>query len=216
MNLLRGRAAQWGTALWEAGSDALESYDTFVTEMRKVFDHPVLGSEAATRLFFVTPVCSANYSLDFRVLAAKTGWNEPAFVSFFKRELSDRLLDELASKDEPDSLEELISLVIRLDNRLREREGQRSFSSHRSASSTSSQLPLPLPTPQSSPRESLSRPTWTLRTLPAPEEPMQVGRTRLTPEERQRQFTQQLCLYCSQTGHLISICPVLPKGPALQ
>lgn len=43
---------------------------------------------------------------------------------------------------------------------------------------------------------------------------MQVGRTRLTPEERQHRFNQQLCLYCGQPGHLISTCPVLPKGPA--
>ena len=74
MNLLRGRAVQWGTALWEAGSDALESYDTFVTEMKKVFDHLVQGSEAATRLFSLRQgsQSAANYSIDFRVLAAKT------------------------------------------------------------------------------------------------------------------------------------------------
>lgn len=127
MNLLRGRAAQWGTALWEAGSDALESHDTFVTEMRRVFDHPVQGSEAATRLFSLRQgsQSAANYSIDFRILAAETGWNEPVLVSFFKRGLSDRLVDELASRDEPDSLEELISLVIRLDNWLRERERER-------------------------------------------------------------------------------------------
>ena len=67
MNLLRGRVAQWGTALWETGSDALESHDTFVTEMREVFGLAVQGTEAATRLFSLRQgsQSAANYSIDF-------------------------------------------------------------------------------------------------------------------------------------------------------
>ena len=38
---------------------------------------------------------------------------------------------------------------------------------------------------------------------------MQVGRTRLTPEERQRRFNQQLCLYCGQPGPYLHL-----SGPA--
>lgn len=132
-------------------------------------------------------------------------------MSFFKRGLSDRLQDELASREEPASLEQLISLVIRLDNRLREREREKSSSSRGTVNSTSSQLPYPLPIPQSCPR-----PTWIPRTTPALEEPMQVDRTRLTTKERQRRFNQQLCLHCGQPGHHLSTCPALPKGLARQ
>lgn len=67
MNLLRGKAAQWATALWEAGSGALDSHEIFVTEMRRVFDHSVQGSEAATCLFSLRQgsQSAANYSIDF-------------------------------------------------------------------------------------------------------------------------------------------------------
>ncbi|KAI3355849.1 hypothetical protein L3Q82_004229 [Scortum barcoo] len=36
---------------------------------------------------------------------------------------------------------------------------------------------------------------------------MQIGRTRLTPEERARRRQGNLCLYCGQAGHFISRCP---------
>lgn len=40
------------------------------------------------------------------------------------------------------------------------------------------------------------------------EEPMQIGRTRLTPEERQRRRKEGRCLYCGLLGHFLAACPV--------
>ncbi|KAI3351085.1 hypothetical protein L3Q82_005650 [Scortum barcoo] len=37
--------------------------------------------------------------------------------------------------------------------------------------------------------------------------PMQIGRTRLSPEERACRRQGNLCLYCGQAGHFISRCP---------
>lgn len=85
MNLLRGRAAQWGTALWEGSSSTLNSYASFVEEMKKVFDHPVEGSVAASRLFTLRQgsQSAAEYSIEFRILAAEAGWNEPVLINSF-------------------------------------------------------------------------------------------------------------------------------------
>ncbi|KAI3358945.1 hypothetical protein L3Q82_014740 [Scortum barcoo] len=44
-------------------------------------------------------------------------------------------------------------------------------------------------------------------------EPMHIGRTRLSPEERARRRQGNLCLYCGQAGHFISRCPA--KGHAV-
>lgn len=37
---------------------------------------------------------------------------------------------------------------------------------------------------------------------------MQLGRSRLSPEERERRFRENLCLYCGQSGHRVLFCPL--------
>ena len=41
---------------------------------------------------------------------------------------------------------------------------------------------------------------------------MQLGRSGLTPAERQCRLCQGLCLYCGGRGHCLAICPALQKG----
>ncbi len=214
INLLRGKAGQWATALWESRSGVLDSYGLFCAELRKVFDHPVQGQEASKRLLSLRQGSSsvATYSVDFRILSAESGWEEVALRGVFVQGLSEELKDELATRDEPDSLEELISLAIKIDNRLRERARERS------------RRPKTLATPTPSPRPSLqSFPSPVLnsqRPVSAPpvveEEPMQLGRARLTATERQRRMEMKLCIYCGQAGHFVTSCPQTPKDPAHQ
>ncbi len=42
-------------------------------------------------------------------------------------------------------------------------------------------------------------------------EPMQLGFTHITSEERERRMQNQLCLYCGQAGHMKISCPVRPS-----
>lgn len=55
-------------------------FDEFVSEMKKVFDHPILGRDAAKRLlsFRQGPHSVAEYSVEFRIVAADSGWNSEA------------------------------------------------------------------------------------------------------------------------------------------
>jgi len=46
--------------------------------------------------------------------------------------------------------------------------------------------------------------------LPGNPEPMQLGYTHLTPGERERRAQHHLCMYCGQSGHYKSSCPVRP------
>ncbi|KAF7640739.1 hypothetical protein LDENG_00018860, partial [Lucifuga dentata] len=91
--------------------------------MKKVFDHPVQGKDAAKRLLSLRQGSRsvAEYSIDFRVLAAESGWNEEALQGAYLQGLTEKIKDELAARDDTNSLDSLISLSIRLDNRLRER-----------------------------------------------------------------------------------------------
>ncbi len=46
------------------------------------------------------------------------------------------------------------------------------------------------------------------------QEAMQVGHARISPEERDRRYRQNLCLYCGQAGHVKISCLTRPKQQA--
>lgn len=205
INLLRGKAAKWATALWYSSSPVLASFDSFTCELRKVFDHPVKGREATRRLLALCQGSQsvASFSIEFRILANECGWDESALKGIFVKGLSEQLKDELATRDEPSSLDELIALAIKIDNRLRERSRERADKTRRfsppagpSTIATPS-FPPPTPVPSAPPG--------------GQDEPMQLGRARLDPQERQRRLHHRLCFYCGQPGHFLASCPLKPK-----
>lgn len=79
--------------------------------MRKVFDHPVKGKESTSRLLSLcqgsAPV--SHFAIDFRIIAAESGWDETALQIVFIKGLADNVKDELAAHDETNSFDELIS-----------------------------------------------------------------------------------------------------------
>lgn len=77
----------------------------------------------------------ANSSIQFRILAVNSGWNDAALRVVGLEGLGEELKDELAAQDETPSLASLIALTTRLDSRLRER-----WREGRSRVSSSSQL----------------------------------------------------------------------------
>ncbi|KAI3362832.1 hypothetical protein L3Q82_001874 [Scortum barcoo] len=86
-----------------------------------------VGQEAVKRLLDLRQGSQsvAAYSVDFRILAAASGWDSLALKGIFYKGLAEKIKDELSLRDEPDSLDSLISLAIRIDNRLRERQRER-------------------------------------------------------------------------------------------
>ncbi|KAK3547886.1 hypothetical protein QTP70_000343 [Hemibagrus guttatus] len=71
------------------------------------------GSEAA-----------ADYAIQFRTLAAQSGWNDAALWAVFRTGLNPALQTELACHMEATSLSQFVATAIRLDNlRLQHRVG---------------------------------------------------------------------------------------------
>uniref|UniRef100_A0A672H822 CCHC-type domain-containing protein n=1 Tax=Salarias fasciatus TaxID=181472 RepID=A0A672H822_SALFA len=199
IGLLKGSARAWGTTVWENQSPVCQTYQAFTLEMKKIFDHPVRGREAGDRLTIIRQGSRsvAEFAIEFRILAAECGWNDQALQRVFYRRLQDSLKDELARRDPSPDLDHLISLAIQIDNRIRERQREHFLQPHPPVSTQSEPVNL---------QSSLSDP-----------EPMQIGRARLTPEERGRRHAANVCLYCGHAGHYIAGCPARPaKGRAPQ
>ena len=102
---------------------------TFLTEFKKVFDHPTAGQDVGARL---TSLHQGNrtvaaYSTEFRTLAAGSGWNDTALRSTFRQGLSEGIKDELV-RDKPSTLDDLVSLAIEVDERIQERRRERGAS----------------------------------------------------------------------------------------
>ena len=127
MSLLTGQAAAWSLAVSSQQHELINDFRQFTDEMRRVFDHPVKGRQATSQLLDLQQGNSSvsEYAVNFRILAAESGWNDSALQAIFCKGLAGELKDELAVREECNSFNSLVDLAIRLDNRIRERVRER-------------------------------------------------------------------------------------------
>ncbi len=144
-----------------------------------------------------------DYAIEFRTLAADSGWNQPALGSFYNG-LLETLKDHLAPLDLPAELDALVSLASRIDKHLVERQrGHQYQETHH----------LPFSAAQHS--QVASAETSSMKASSNDNsKPMQIGHTRLTPAERHRQLVEGRCIYCAQLGHFIASCPLKSSLPS--
>lgn len=195
LTLLTGRARDWGMAVWDAKHPCCVTFKSFRTEMIKLFDRSVQGDLAAAELTRLTQGNSSvtDFAIKFRTLAVSSEWNDSAQRAQFLRGLNEHIQDEIASHDLPGSLEGTIDLALRVEARHRQRRARRSL--HHLLSDPSLHVGDDVSSPSISPGE-----------------PMQLGRLRLTAEEKQQRLVNGLCLYCGKPGHKALNCPA--KGSA--
>ncbi len=197
ITLLTGRAREWGTAVWDTGASFCNVFDDFRCEMTRLFDRSVRGDEAASKLARLRQGGRSvtDYAIQFKTLAASCDWNEGALRAMFREGLNFEIQDEIATHELPLDLEGFINLAIRVESRLRLR--QRRLAPRSSWGLEEVQSFKAQPPPQSP--------------LPDPE-PMQLGRLRLSAQERQQRLVQGLCLYCGKQGHYALSCPLKAKA----
>ncbi|KAK3535061.1 hypothetical protein QTP70_002592 [Hemibagrus guttatus] len=193
---LRGQALLWTESLWSQNSPVTQSYAGFVDHFKEVFGKPSWDSSVGEELCRLQQgkLTVPEYALQFRNLAAKSGWNEQALLAAYRQGLNPQVRLHLAAYEDTIGLEQLIQLSIRVTARMQscatEPQDQSPHSTWRDR-----------PTPVSSPEPVL--------------EPMHLGATHLTPAERQRRLTRNLCLYCGAPGHALPECPIRPPLVAL-
>ncbi|KAK3562654.1 hypothetical protein QTP86_003394 [Hemibagrus guttatus] len=186
---LSGKALLWAESLWSQNHPAAQSYSSFIDHFKEVFGKPSWDSSIGEELCKLKQgkMSINEYALQFRTLAAKSGWNEQVLLTSYRQGPDPQV--HLAAYEDTIGLERLIQLSIHVATHmqlcLKEHQGQLSLTTI-----------LDRLDPVSPPE-------------PAPE-PMHLGSSHLTPAERQRRLTQNLCLYCGALGHAISACPIRP------
>lgn len=179
-------------------------------QLKTTFVHAVSEASIARKLLNLRQGrrSVADYLIDFRTAAATAGWSDRALQAVYLQSLNETMKDQLAYRDEPATFEELASLTLRIDNRLRERERERS-----SVRRPSQRFAPVAVAPVAS--RSFANALPPLREESAPE-PMQIGRSCLSLEERERRVCTHACFYCGESNHLVATCPKKLKGVVRQ
>ncbi|KAL0152968.1 hypothetical protein M9458_051721 [Cirrhinus mrigala] len=160
----------------------------FVRQVKLYFDHQKDRFEnISTQIIHAKQGnrTAADYAIEFRTLAAQSGWNDVALKAIFYNSLNVDLQTELACRRENSSFSELVNLTIKIDNLMRQTPRQRiTKGNHRNS-------PICGPAVEQSSVE-----------------PMQLNASRLTEEERTRRRQNHLCFYCGEPGHRSVGCPL--------
>uniref|UniRef100_A0A673JX42 DUF4939 domain-containing protein n=1 Tax=Sinocyclocheilus rhinocerous TaxID=307959 RepID=A0A673JX42_9TELE len=185
MTLLTGRAIDWAAAVWDSDSRLRNSVTYFIQQLREVFEYPHGGKDVSTQLINLTQGnrSAAEFAIEFRTLAAQSGWNDVALKAMFHKSLNCDLQAELACKGEESSFSDFVTLAIRIDNLMRQAPKRRSGK----GGQTNDLTPNPVE-------------------MSSPEEPMQINASRLSESERERRRHQRH-FYCGESGHRSLGCP---------
>ncbi len=95
ISYMSGRAKAWAMAEWDRCSAICNSLPLFVKTFTQIFQTVAPGREAAKALVAMRQGKRSvmDYAIEFRTLAADSGWNQPALVDAFFNGLSERVKD---------------------------------------------------------------------------------------------------------------------------
>lgn len=233
ISYLKGTALQWFEPyLLETHTlnppEFLSDYESFQEELRRNFgpyDATGTAENDLENLRMSDSQKITKYITRFTQLATQVPWDENALRYQFYKGLPSRLKDRISEVGKPGNLLALRDLSQSLDHRYWERKseqtreagsqksapktstsdnkdqktssyGQKSTSNHSVSNSGSSFKP----TTQQTTNKPASKPT------PKPYADKLGKDGKLTQEERQRRFTNNLCLFCGGSGHTASDC----------
>ncbi|KAK3545854.1 hypothetical protein QTP70_016092 [Hemibagrus guttatus] len=192
---LDGKALRWAEPLWSQSNSMMSSLSAFTRHFREVFGRPEGDSSVGERLCRIKQgnLSVTEYALQFRTLAAASGWNEQALITTYRQGLDPQVRLHLAAHEDSMGLEKFIQLSVRLATRM-----QLCFEEHQSqpAASTAPAQPGPVSHPE-----------------PA-DDAMQLELSEVSSAdrqwERQRRLAQSCCFYCGGSGHFVAKCPLRP------
>jgi Ty3 transposon capsid-like protein len=204
LSRLKGQALEWAAPLLESDNPILDNYEDFSGALKRAFSDPDKIGKALQQLSSLRQGhdSAETYASKFTQLARPIPLNELGLVHLFWLGLNGNVKDSLAPLDRPQLLRDMITLAIRVDQRLIDRakeHNQEASSSYPKYHPTRTFL-----THETKPRSSggdLSpaniQDVWTN-----------------LPDKRRRYLTRlalNQCLYCGSNDHQVTDCPVKPS-----
>ncbi|KAK3531899.1 hypothetical protein QTP70_034403, partial [Hemibagrus guttatus] len=195
---LGGKALRWAEPLWTQNHPIMSSLPRFIEHFKEVFGQPERDSSLGERLCRLKQgsMSVSEYALQFRTLAAASGWNEQALITMYLQGLDPRVRLHLAAYEDSIGLERFIQLSIRYATCM-----QLCLEEHQGQTAT----------------VTLARPPETVNDPEPDSEAMHLGHSGVSAaerqQERQRRLTQNRCFYCGGSGHFVGECPIRPARP---
>ncbi|MGL5841636.1 MAG: retropepsin-like aspartic protease, partial [Aeromonas hydrophila] len=189
------KALRWAEPLWSQNNPMMSSLSAFTKHFKEVFGRPEGDSSLGESLCHLKQgdLSVAEYALQFRTLAAASGWNEQALITTYRQGLDPRVRLHLAAYEDSMGLEKFIQLSIHFATRM-----QLCLDEHQSqpAISTAAAQSGPVSHPE------------------PPDDAMQLELSDVSSVkrqwERQRRLAQDCCFYCGSAGHFVAKCPLCP------
>ncbi|SPC60870.1 uncharacterized protein UHOD_11176 [Ustilago sp. UG-2017b] len=199
--LLRGVAHQWFYPHLSAVNPPawLTDYPLFINQLRVVFGDPDCIATAKREIEALSQTTSvANYLTQFRQLQMTLNWGEDAMAWFFYRGLKENVKDDLSRSGKPTDLETLIQRSLEINNYIAERISEKKRTITWSANPTT----MPVSNPPIAPTTVHPSSPSALRA------PLTTA-GKLDPEEYKRRQTNNLCIYCASSEHVVTDCPII-------
>src|SRR5271169_4310762 len=132
------------------------------------------------------------YNVEFNRLAVQTGWDDSVLRHRYYSGLAERIKDVMGQVGKPSTLEEMRTVAHSIDARHWERAHEKSRSNPDKTNTSSNNNGNKNEKPKSSANPLTDK----------------LGKDgKLTPQERQRRFDNNLCMFCGGLGHTANACP---------
>jgi hypothetical protein len=196
LHLLKDDAANWAEPhlrkVLDSSPGALTMILEFVDQFYNAFDDPDAERAAERKIQELTQdsvgtKSTAEYTTEFRNLAADLDWGDSALMAAFRRGLHWKVKEIMSQKEnQPRTLEEFIQVAIQIDNIRRENEANRPQRTNPAAR----KITISTPAAVTVKRDVKALPNYVDET------------------ERKRRREAGLCIKCGLAGHTIKDCKV--------